>query len=141
RKHFGGDLKGKVLLTAGLGGMGGAQPLAGGVAGAVVLGGEVDPSRSQKRHDTKYVDELATDIDDAIQRVEKYKKDGKAVSIALCGNMSEIIHELIKRDFIPDMLTDQTSAHDPLVGYIPAGLTLDQADDLRKNDPKRYVDQ
>lgn len=141
RKHFGGDLKGRVLLTAGLGGMGGAQPLAGVFAGAVVLGVEVDPSRIQKRLDTKYVDELATDVDDAIARVRKYQAEGKAVSIALCGNMSEVIHELIKKDFIPDILTDQTSAHDPLVGYIPAGLSLEQADDLRKSDSNAYVQQ
>ncbi len=141
RKHFGGDLKGRVLLTAGLGGMGGAQPLAGVFAGAVVLGVEVDETRIQKRLDTKYVDELATDIDDAIRRVEKYKKEKKAVSIALKGNMSEVIHELIKRNFIPDLLTDQTSAHDPLIGYIPAGLNLEKAAELRASDPKTYLEK
>jgi urocanate hydratase len=141
RRHFGGDLKGRVLLTAGLGGMGGAQPLAGVFAGAVVLGVEVDETRIQKRLDTKYVDELATDIDDAIRRVEKYKKEKKAVSIALKGNMSEVIHELINRNFIPDLLTDQTSAHDPLIGYIPAGLSLEKAADLRKSDPKTYLEK
>ncbi|MES2767916.1 MAG: urocanate hydratase [Bdellovibrionota bacterium] len=141
RKHFGGDLKGRVLLTAGLGGMGGAQPLAGVFAGAVVLGVEVDETRIQKRLDTKYVDELATDIDDAIRRVEKYKKEKKAVSIALKGNMSEVIHELIKRNFIPDLLTDQTSAHDPLIGYIPAGLSLEKAAELRASDPKTYLEK
>lgn len=140
RRHFGGSLKGKVILTAGLGGMGGAQPLAGIFAGAVVLGVEVDKERIQKRLDTKYVDELATDIDDALKRVEKYKREGAAKSIALEGNMATVIHELIKRGFNPDILTDQTSAHDPLNGYIPEGYSLSKAAELRSKDPKKYVE-
>lgn len=140
RKHFGGDLKGRVILTAGLGGMGGAQPLAGVFAGAVVLGVEVDPSRIQMRLDTGYVDELAESIEDAIEKVTRYKKSGEAKSIALVGNMSDVIHELIAKNFIPDLVTDQTSAHDPLNGYIPSGLSLSAADQLRKKDPKRYVE-
>lgn len=138
RKYFGGDLKGRVILTAGLGGMGGAQPLAGVFAGATVLAVEVDPERIQKRLDSKYVDEVAKDLDDALSRIEKYKKEKKAISVALCGNMCEVIHQLIQRDFTPDILTDQTSAHDPLNGYIPEAMSLKEATDLRKKDPKAY---
>lgn len=139
RKHFGGSLKSKVIVTAGLGGMGGAQPLAGVFAGAIVLGVEVDPARIQKRLDTKYVDELADDLDDAIKRIEKYKASGEAKSIALCGNMAEVIHQLNEKGFVPDLLTDQTSAHDPLKGYVPEGYSIEQADELRESDPKKYV--
>ncbi len=138
RQHFGGDLKGRVILTAGLGGMGGAQPLAGVFAGAVVLGVEVDRTRIDKRIATKYVDELATDLDDALARVKKYKAQGVARSIALVGNMATVIHEMIAKGFTPDVLTDQTSAHDPLNGYIPEGFSLAQADELRKRDAKSY---
>jgi len=138
RQHFGGDLRGKVILTAGLGGMGGAQPLAGVFAGAVVLGVEVDRTRIDKRIQTKYVDELATSIDDALARVAKYKAAGVAKSIALEGNMAVVIHELVKRGFQPDILTDQTSAHDPLNGYIPEGYSLEQAASLRSSDPAKY---
>lgn len=138
RKHFGGDLKGKIILTAGLGGMGGAQPLAGVFAGATVLGVDVDPERIQKRLDTRYVDELADDIDDAIKRTKDYAAKGEAKSIALVGNMAEVIHQLIDKGFQPDILTDQTSAHDPLVGYIPEGYSLEEADKLRESDPKKY---
>lgn len=139
RRHFGGSLKGKVILTAGLGGMGGAQPLAGVFAGAVVLAVEVDPWRIQRRLETKYVDEKARDLDHALALVEKYKKEGVARSIALEGNMAEVIHHLLKKDFVPDLLTDQTSAHDTLTGYIPAGYTMSAANELRAQDPKEYV--
>ena len=139
RKHFGGSLKGKVILTAGLGGMGGAQPLAGVFAGATVLAVEVDPHRIQRRLETKYVDEQADDIEDAIARVRKYAEAGEARSVALLGNMSEVIHELMEKGFQPDLLTDQTSAHDPLTGYIPAGHSLEQAEALRNSDPEKYV--
>jgi urocanate hydratase len=138
RQHFGGDLKGRVILTAGLGGMGGAQPLAGVFAGAVVLGVEVDRSRIEKRLQTKYVDELATSLDDALARVAKYKAAGQARSIALEGNMATVIHEMIARGFQPDVLTDQTSAHDPLNGYIPEGYSLEKAAELRAKDPAHY---
>lgn len=141
RRHFGGDLKGRVILTAGLGGMGGAQPLAGIFAGAVVLGVEVDRERIEKRLKTKYVDELASDLDDALARVAKYKASGQARSIALEGNMATVIHEMIRRGFTPDVLTDQTSAHDPLNGYIPEGLSLNEAADLRGRDEKTYVER
>lgn len=139
RQHFGGSLKGRVILTAGLGGMGGAQPLAGVFAGAVVLGVEVDRKSIEKRLKTKYVDELATDLDDALARVAKYKASGEAKSIALEGNMATVIHELIARGFKPDILTDQTSAHDPLNGYVPEGFSVAEADAFRARDPKAYV--
>ncbi len=138
-QRFGGSLKGRVILTAGMGGMGGAQALAGVFAGAVVLGVDVDPSRIEKRLQTKYLDELATDLDDAIARVEKYKKLGVAKSIGLVGNMATVIHELYKKNFKPDILTDQTSAHDPLNGYIPEGYSLEKAAVLRKENAAEYV--
>lgn len=141
RQHFGGSLKGKSILTAGLGGMGGAQPLAGVFAGAVVLGVEVDRERIQKRLDSGYVDELATSIDDALNRVRKYQSEGKAKSIALHGNMATIIHELIQKNFKPDILTDQTSAHDLLNGYVPEGYDIAQAAEFRKKDPRGYVEK
>lgn len=140
RQHFNGDLAGRVILTAGLGGMGGAQPLAGVFAGACVLAVEVDPVSIQRRLDTKYVDEVATDIDDAIARVRKYTGSKQAKSIALQGNMATIIHELIRRNFIPDILTDQTSAHDPLVGYIPEGYDVKQAAVFRKENQNAYLE-
>jgi len=139
RKHFAGSLKGKVILTAGLGGMGGAQPLAGVFAGAVVLAVDVDESRIQKRIDSKYVDEVATDLKDAIARVRKYQENGQAKSIALVGNMSTVIHQMLDLNFIPDILTDQTSAHDPLVGYIPEGYSIEQAKEFRLRDQKSYL--
>jgi urocanate hydratase len=139
RKHFGGSLKGKTILTAGLGGMGGAQPLAGVFAGATVLAIEVDPSRIQKRLASGYVDEVAENLDDAIEKIRKYSQKGEAKSVALLGNMATIIHDLYYRGFRPDVLTDQTSAHDPLTGYVPEKLNLDEATALRKSDPVEYV--
>jgi urocanate hydratase len=139
RQHFGGSLKGKVILTAGLGGMGGAQPLAGVFAGACVLAVEIDPTRIQKRLETKYIDEVATDMDDAIARIRKYTATGEAKSIALQGNAATMMHEFLKKDFLPDLLTDQTSAHDPLVGYIPEGYTVETAASFREKDQKAYL--
>ncbi len=139
RKHFGGDLKGKVILTAGLGGMGGAQPLAGVFAGACVLAVEVDPTRIQRRLETKYIDEVATDLDDALRRISDYRKTGAARSVALLGNMATVIHQLIDRGFQPDLLTDQTSAHDPLLGYIPEGYSIQDAAALRASKPGEHV--
>lgn len=139
RQHFNDDLKGRVILTAGLGGMGGAQPLAGVFAGACVLAVEVDPTRIQKRLDTKYIDEVAENLDDALVRIEKYKKAGEAKSVALLGNMATVIHELIARGFTPDILTDQTSAHDPLTGYVPEGYNMETVAKLRKEDPDKAV--
>lgn len=139
RQHFGGSLKSKVILTAGLGGMGGAQPLAGVFAGAIVLAIEIDPTRIQKRLETKYIDEVATDLDDALRRVEHYKQTGEAKSIALHGNAVTVLQQLLDKKFLPDLLTDQTSAHDPLVGYIPEGYTIEAAAEFRKKDQKAYL--
>jgi urocanate hydratase len=142
RQHFGGSLAGRVILTAGLGGMGGAQPLAATFAGAVSLNIEVDSERAKKRLETKYLDELANDLDDALARVEKYRKEKKAVSIGLIGNAAETLWELLdpkkNRGFKPDLVTDQTSAHDELEGYIPHGISLSEALALRKSNPEKY---
>jgi urocanate hydratase len=142
RQHFNNSLKGRWVLTAGLGGMGGAQPLAAVFAGASCLAVEVDPERIKKRLQTGYVDEEADDLDDALARIKKYTEAGEAKSVALCGNMATVIHELIHRGAKPDLLTDQTSAHDPLNGYIPEGYTPGPngtAAQLRKSDAKKYV--
>ncbi len=140
RQHFGGDLKGRVIVTAGLGGMGGAQPLAGVFAGACVLAVEVDPARVEKRLKTKYVDEVCYDLDEAWKKIKAYSARGEAKSVALVGNMSEVIHQMIEKSYVPDILTDQTSAHDPLVGYIPKGYDIEAAAKLRESDPKKYVE-
>jgi urocanate hydratase len=139
RQHFKGDLSGKVVLTAGLGGMGGAQPLAASMAGAVSLNVEVDPSRLKRRLETRYLDEQADSLEDALSRVERAKKAGKGLSIGLVGNAAEVHWELLKRGFAPELMTDQTSAHDELNGYIPAGLTLEKAAELRRQDPQGYI--
>lgn len=139
RQHFGGSLAGRVIVTAGLGGMGGAQPLAGVFAGAVVLAVDVDPTRIAMRLKTGYVDEVAKDLPDALARIEKYKASKEAKSIALEGNMATVIWQLIEKGFVPDLLTDQTSAHDPNVGYIPEGYSLAAAADLRASDRKAYL--
>lgn len=141
RRHFDSSLAGRVILTAGLGGMGGAQPLAGIFAGACVLAIEVDPTRIQKRLETKYIDEVAPDLETALKLIEKYKREKQARSVALQGNMATIIHQLLKLNFIPDILTDQTSAHDPLNGYIPEGFSMETAELERKMDPKGYVEK
>lgn len=140
RQHFGGSLKGRIILTAGLGGMGGAQPLAGVFAGAVVLAVDIDPTRIEKRLQTKYVDEVSPTIDDAIQRARYYQGRGEAKSIALQGNMATVIHQMIEKGFLPDLLTDQTSAHDPLNGYIPEGYTVESAKGFRESNKKSYLD-
>ena len=129
------------VLTAGLGGMGGAQPLAATMAGMSCLAVEVDPSRIEKRLETRYVDERYDDLDKALARIEKAKAEDKAVSIGLLGNAGEIFPELVKRGVTPDLVTEQTAAHDPLVGYIPIGFTLEEAADLRKEDPEGYVEK
>ncbi len=141
RRYYQADLKGKIILTAGLGGMGGAQPLAGVFAGAVVLAVEADPIRIQRRLETRYVDEVAPNLDVAIERAQKYKVMGQARSIAVEGNMATVIHELNKRQFVADVLTDQTSAHDPLSGYIPEGYSIAEAAKLRASSPEDYVRQ
>ncbi len=129
------------VLTAGLGGMGGAQPLAATMAGLSCLAIEVDPSRIQKRLDTRYVDERIDDLDAALARLAKAKHDDAPVSIGLCGNAAEIFPELVKRGVIPDLVTEQTAAHDPLVGYVPQGFSLEEAADLRREDPDAYVEK
>lgn len=139
RQHYDGDLGGRVVLTAGLGGMGGAQPLAATMAGAICLAIEVDPVRIDKRMSTRYLDEWFDDIDEALARVEKARADKEAVSIGLLGNAADVLPELVRRGFKPDMVTDQTSAHDELNGYVPNGYTLKEADRLRAEDPEKYV--
>ncbi len=141
RQHFNNDLTGRVIFTAGLGGMGGAQPLAGVFAGAIVLAVEVDPASIEKRLKTKYVDEVAKDLDDAIARIKKYQKTGEAKSIALLGNAATVVHQLIEKNFTPDLLTDQTSAHDPLVGYIPEGYSVDEATEFRQKNKDSYLEK
>ena len=139
KQHWGSDLAGKLVLSGGLGGMGGAQPLAATMAGAVFLGVEIDPSRVQRRLETRYLDEVAPDLDTALRRAEDYKAKRLARSIAVVGNAADVYAELVRRGVAPDLVTDQTSAHDPLVGYIPQGLSLSEAAELRERDPEEYV--
>lgn len=138
RQHFGGSLKGKLVVSAGLGGMGGAQPLAATMNGAAFLGIEVDETRIDMRIKTGYCDVKCTSLNDALDKVMNAKLDGNALSIGLVGNVAEILPELMMRGVIPDILTDQTSAHDLRVGYIPAGYTLEQAAEKRESDPAGY---
>ncbi len=139
RRHFGSTLAGRIVLTGGLGGMGGAQPLAATMNGAVMLAVEVDPHRIQRRLETRYLDVATESLDDALTRAERAKRERKAVSIGLLGNCADVLPELVKRGWVPDVLTDQTSAHDPLNGYVPAGLALDAAVALRHSDPDDYL--
>ena len=139
KTHYGGDLRGRWILTAGLGGMGGAQPLAATMAGASMLAVECDPERIRKRLETGYLDEMATDLDQALARIERARNDGQPVSVGLLGNAAEIFPELAERGVHPDLVTDQTSAHDPLNGYLPAGWTLEHAIEMRAKDPKAVV--
>ena len=138
RRHFNGTLSGRIVLTAGLGGMGGAQPLAVTMNGGVALVVEVDASRIEKRLTTNYLDESTADVDEALQRARRYATDGVARSIGLLGNAADILPALVARGFTPDVVTDQTSAHDPLVGYIPNGLSLADAARLRDANPDDY---
>ena len=140
RQHYGGDLTGKWILTAGLGGMGGAQPLAAALAGASSLNIECRQSSIDMRLRTRYVDEQATDLDDALARIAKYTATGEAKSIALLGNAAEILPELVKRGVRPDAVTDQTSAHDPVHGYLPIGWTVEQWLAAQKSEPERVRD-
>jgi len=139
RQHFGGDLSGKWILTAGLGGMGGAQPLASTMAGASMLAVEVDQQHIQRRLDTGYCDTIASTLDEALDQIREASNLNQPLSIGLLGNAADIYPELVRRGIKPDMVTDQTSAHDVLNGYIPAGLSLADADELRKRDPQTYV--
>jgi len=138
-KHFGASLQGKLNVTAGLGGMGGAQPLAITMNEGVCLAAEVEEWRIRKRLETRYIDEIVFDIDEAIDKALNYKKEQKAVSIGVVCNAVELLQRLIDRNITPDTLTDQTSAHDPLIGYFPEGLTVDEAADLRSKNPDEYV--
>jgi len=140
RQHYGGSLKGKWILTAGLGGMGGAQPLAASLAGACSLNIECQQSRIDMRLRTRYVDEQASDLDDALARIEKYCEAGEAKSIALLGNAAEILPELVRRGVRPDAVTDQTSAHDPVHGYLPIGWSVEQWQRMQVEDPGRVRD-
>jgi urocanate hydratase len=140
RTHFGsGSLAGRSILTGGLGGMGGAQTLAATMAGACILAVEVDPARIKRRLETRYLDEVAPTLDDALKRIDEAKRTKRALSVALAANAADVFPELAKRGIVFDLITDQTSAHDPLNGYIPRGLTLDQAAELRRKDPSAYV--
>ena len=139
RRHFGGSLKSRLVVTAGLGGMGGAQPLAATMNGASFLGIEVDPARIRMRLKTHYLDEMATDLDEALEKVLKAKAEGRALSVGLLGNAAAVIPELARRGVEIDALTDQTSAHDPLSGYVPEGFSVEEAAELRQRDPKRCV--
>ncbi|MBI4373913.1 MAG: urocanate hydratase [Deltaproteobacteria bacterium] len=138
RKYFNGDLRGRFILSAGLGGMGGAQPLAATMNGAVFLGVEVDPKKIERRLG-KYLDEMTDSLDEALRRVDRYRKNKEARSIGLLANAADIYPELVRREIIPDIVTDQTSAHDELNGYVPRGLPFEEALSLRKTDPKDYV--
>ncbi len=139
RQHFGGSLRGKLVLTAGLGGMGGAQPLAATMNEAVMIAVEVDESRADKRIETGYCDRKTHSFDEAVRWARDAQKKGTALSIALIGNAADLIPEFVAKNVIPDVVTDQTSAHDMLNGYIPAGLPLPEALALRKSDPVRYT--
>ena len=138
--HFGSpDLAGRTILTAGLGGMGGAQPLAATLAGAVILCVEVDPARIRRRVETRYLDEAAESLDDALARVRAAAAEGRALSVAVLGNAAEIVPELARRGEAFDLVTDQTAAHDPLNGYVPVGLAVEEAAALRASDPDEYL--
>ena len=139
RRHFGGSLQGRVVLTGGLGGMGGAQPLAATLHGGVCLAVEVDPARVERRLATRYLDRSTASLDEALRWCDAAKRAGEALSVGLIGNCAAVLPELVRRGWVPDALTDQTSAHDPLHGYIPAGLSLDEAGALRRRDPDDYL--
>jgi len=138
-RHFGGDLSGKLLVSGGLGGMGGAQPLAATLNGAVFLGIEIDPERIKRRVLTGYCDRIALTLDEALDICEDAREQKRAVSVGLVGNCAELLPEIIRRGTRIDAVTDQTSAHDPLNGYVPAGLSLEEAAELRRSDAAGYV--
>lgn len=140
RKYFNGSLAGKFLLTAGLGGMGGAQPLAATMNGAAFLGIDVDRTRIQKRIDTGYIDMITDNLDEALKTVLEAKSKSNAISVGLVGNAGEILPEILRRNITPDIITDQTSAHDTLNGYVPMGMTFNEAIQLRTENPSRYIE-
>jgi urocanate hydratase len=140
QKHFGTpSLTGRTVLTAGLGGMGGAQPLAGTLAGAAILCIEVDPARIERRLQTRYLDEATESLDDAVARVRAAAEEGRALSVGLLGNAADVVPELARRGEHFDLVTDQTAAHDPLTGYVPMGLSVEEASSLRASDPDEYL--
>lgn len=139
QKHYAGNLKGKWILTAGLGGMGGAQPLAATMAGACMLAVECDPKRIQRRLDTHYLDCKVTELDQALEIITQHCHARKTISVGLLGNAADVYPELVKRGIRPDLVTDQTSAHDPLYGYLPRGFTLEQAEKLRLSEPTKVI--
>lgn len=140
-KHFGGSLAGKFVVSGGMGGMGGAQPLAATMNGANFLGIDVDPARIRKRIETGYCDEIAYDLDAALGLIAAARRSNHTVSIGLVGNCADVLPELVKLEIVPDVLTDQTSAHDALNGYVPNGMTLDEALALRRKNPEEYVER
>jgi urocanate hydratase len=140
-KHFGGDLAGKLVVSGGMGGMGGAQPLAATMAGACFLGIDVDAERIKKRLKTGYCDFMVNNLDEALRILKNAVRKKEAISVGLIGNCADVIPELAERGVLPDILTDQTSAHDPLNGYVPNGMSLEQALELRKSDPKAYLEK
>jgi urocanate hydratase len=143
RLHYGpgATLRGKLVISGGLGGMGGAQPLAVTMNEGVFLGIDVDPERIRRRHATRYLDEIAIDLDDALVRCQKAQREGRALSVGLEGNCARILPELVRRGVVPDLATDQTSAHDPLRGYLPAGVELGQAEALRQASSEQYIER
>jgi len=141
RKHFGGSLEGKFVVTGGLGGMGGAQPLAATMNGALFLGVEVDPARVEKRLKSGYCDKIAWSLDEALKLIDRARKDGQSISVGLVGNCANVLPEIVKRGVVPDVLTDQTSAHDALNGYVPHGMSLEDALALRAKNPDQYIDK
>src|SRR4051812_6779360 len=141
RRHFGGSLSGRVVVSAGLGGMGGAQPLAATMNGGAALIVEVDPQRIRRRLETRYLDEATASLDHALTRVSEWKRNRTARSIGLEANASDVVPELVRRDVVPDVLTDQTSAHDALNGYVPGSMSFADAQALRERHPDQYIDQ
>src|SRR5438552_12062969 len=141
RKHFGGSLDGKFVVTGGLGGMGGAQPLAATMNGAVFLGVEVDPARIEKRLNSGYCDKIARSLDEALQLIDQARKNRKSLSVGLVGNCADVLPEIVQRGIVPDVLTDQTSAHDALNGYVPHGMSLEDALVLRRKNPDEYTER
>ena len=139
RRHFGGSLRGRLVVTGGLGGMGGAQPLAATMNDAVCLAVDVDPARVQRRLETRYLDKATASLDEALRWCDAARRAGAALSVGLVGNCAEVLPELVRREIVPDALTDQTSAHDTLNGYVPAGLPLADAIALRAADPQEYM--
>src|SRR6202048_3127680 len=138
KKHFAGDLAGKLVVTGGMGGMGGAQPLAATMNGAAFLGIDVDPERIKRRVKTGYCDVMVTSLDEALRILKNAVRKSEATSVGLVGNCADLIPEMARRGVVPDLLTDQTSAHDPIGGYVPNGMTLEQALELRKKNPEEY---